>query len=112
MLGTKADIGDKLAFDPDRARRRRIYGEVCDTFPEYTVFVGGSSSFDMAPRPYDKYYALDLYCKEKGFSHDEVVFVGDDYGVGGNDEAVYRSDFGFVCVDDYTKLEMYLKELL
>ena len=112
LLGTKANIADKLAFDPDRTKRRRFYGEVCDIFPEYTVFVGGSSSFDMAPRPYDKYYALDLYCREKGFSHDEVVFVGDDYGMGGNDEAVYKSDFGFVCVDDYTKLEAYLKDLL
>ncbi len=112
ILGTKAAQADKLAFDPDRSKRRRIYEEVCEVFSEYIVFVGGSSSFDMAPKPYNKYYALDLYCKEKGFSHDEVVFVGDDYGLGGNDESVYRSDFGFVCVDDYTRLEEYMKDLL
>lgn len=112
ILGTEAKTEDKLAFDPDRSRRREIYDEVCEVFSDYIVFVGGSSSFDMAPSPYNKYYALDLYCKEKGFSHDEVVFVGDDYGRGGNDESVYRSDFGFICVDDYTRLEEYLKELL
>jgi hypothetical protein len=66
----------------------------------------------MAPKPYNKYYALDLYCKEKGFSHNEVVFVGDDYGLGGNDESVYKSDFGFICVDDYTKLEEAVASLL
>lgn len=112
ILGTKAKQEDKLAFDPDRSRRRAIYAEVCELFPEYVVFVGGSSSFDMAPKPYNKYYALDLYCKEKGFFHNEVVFVGDDYGMGGNDESVYLSDFGFIKVDDYTKLEEYVKELL
>ena len=112
ILGTKAKQEDKLAFDPDRSRRRAIYDEVCELFPEYVVFVGGSSSFDMAPKPYNKYYALDLYCKEKGFAHNEVVFVGDDYGRGGNDESVYLSDFGFIKVDDYTRLEEYLKELL
>ena len=112
ILGTKALQEDKLAFDPDRKKRRRIYKEVCETFPEYVVFVGGSSSFDMAPRPYDKYYALDLYCKEKGIDHSEVAFVGDDYGMGGNDESVYKSDFGFVRVDDYTRLGEYLAELL
>lgn len=112
ILGTKASQGDKLAFDPDRAKRRRIYAEVCETFPEYVVFVGGSSSFDMAPKPYNKYYALDLYCGEKGYSHEEVIFVGDDYGMGGNDESVYRSDFGFIRVDDYTRLEEYLKDIL
>ena len=112
ILGTAADINDKLSFDPDRSKRRKIYDEVCEAFSEYIVFVGGSSSFDMAPKPYNKYYALDLYCKEKGFAHDEVVFVGDDYGLGGNDESVYKSDFGFICVDDYTKLEEAVASLL
>ena len=62
--------------------------------------------------PYNKRYALELYCRENGYSHDEVIFVGDDYGLGGNDESVYLSDFGFVCVDNYEKLEDYLKELI
>lgn len=101
ILGTKAAQEEKLAFDPDRLKRRKIYKEVCDAFPEYTVFIGGSSSFDMAPSPFDKRYALAKYCKEHGFTPDEVVFVGDDYGEGGNDESVYRSDFGFIKVDDY-----------
>jgi len=51
ILGTKADINDKLAFDPDRKKRRAFYSEVVDAFPDYVVFVGGSSSFDMAPKP-------------------------------------------------------------
>ena len=104
LLGTKAAQADKLAFDPDRAKRRRIYAQVCAAFPEYCVFVGGSSSFDMAPRPYNKLYALDLYCREQGIAHENVLFIGDDYGTGGNDECVYLSDFDFVCVDDYRKL--------
>ncbi len=112
ILGTKADLQDKLTFDPDRAKRRKIYDEAVAAFPEYVVFVGGSSSFDMAPKPYNKYYALDLYCKENGLSHENVVYVGDDYGLGGNDESVYKSDITFVCVDDYTKLGEYLKEYL
>ena len=112
ILGTKAIQEDKLAFDPDRAKRRKIYKEVCDTFPEYTVFIGGSSSFDMAPSPYDKRYALELYCKEHGFTPDEVIFVGDDYGEGGNDEAVYKSDFGFITIDDYRLFGEAVKELL
>ena len=53
-------------FDPDRSKRRAIYNDVVSVFNDYNVFVGGSSSFDMAPRPYNKYYALDKYCKEKG----------------------------------------------
>ena len=112
ILGTKAVLADKLAFDPDRSRRRAIYDDVCRTFAEYNVFIGGSSSFDMVPRPYDKAYALELYCRETGFSHAQVVYCGDDYGPGGNDEAVYRSDFGFVCVDDYREIGKLLAQYL
>ena len=101
VLGTKAAQQDKLAFDPDRKKRRAVYNEVVRAFPEYHVFVGGSSSFDMAPKPYNKYYALDEYCRELGMNHQQVVYVGDDYGPGGNDESVYLSDIAFIKVDDY-----------
>ncbi len=101
LLGTGAAPADKLAFDPDRSKRRAIYADVKAAFPEYSVFVGGSSSFDMAPAPYNKYYALDKFCRENGCLHSEVAYVGDDYGPGGNDEAVYLSDFTFVTIDDY-----------
>ena len=108
LLGTKANPADKLAFDPDRKKRRAFYSEVCKAFSDYNVFVGGSSSFDMAPKPFNKYYALDLWCRENGLAHSEVIFVGDDCGVGGSDESVYHSDFRFVCIDDYTRLDEVL----
>lgn len=112
LLGTKADPADKLAFDPDRSKRRKIYEDVKQVFSDYIVFVGGTSSFDMAPAPYNKAYALDLYCKEHGIAHDEVVFVGDDYGPGGNDESVYLSDFNFIKIDDYREFPKVMESLL
>ena len=112
LLGTRADIKDKLAFDPDRSRRRAIYEEVCELFSDYIVFVGGSSSFDMAPAPYNKAHALSLYCAEHGIKHSEVVFVGDDYGLGGNDESVYKSDFNFIKIDDYRDFSKLVEPLL
>ena len=112
ILGTKAIQEDKLAFDPDRSKRRAIYKEVCEVFNDYTVFVGGSSSFDMAPAPYNKFYALDLYCKELGLSHENVVYIGDDYGPGGNDESVYLSDFPYLTIDDYRDFPKLIAPLL
>lgn len=112
VLGTKARQEDKLAFDPDRKKRRAFYDEVVEAFSDYVVFVGGSSSFDMAPKPYNKYHALDLYCREHGLEHENVVFVGDDYGLGGNDESVYKSDIPFICVDDYRDFPSLMQELL
>lgn len=112
ILGTDAEANDKLIFDPDRAKRRKIYDDVANTFSDYVVFIGGSSSFDMAPKPYNKAYALRLYCKENGILHDEVVYFGDDYGPGGNDESVFKEDFISVEIDDYITFPDKIKFLL
>ncbi len=112
ILGTEAIQEDKLAFDPDRSKRRAIYDDIKEVFSDYIVFVGGSSSFDMAPAPHNKAYALAEYCKEHGIKHDEVVFVGDDYGPGGNDESVYLADFNFITIDNYLDFPERVKELL
>ncbi|MBO5092432.1 MAG: HAD-IIB family hydrolase [Clostridia bacterium] len=112
ILGTNAIQEEKLAFDPDRKKRRAIYGEVVSIFDSYNVFVGGSSSFDMSPKPYNKYYALDLYCKENGIDHSEVVYIGDDYGEGGNDQSVYLADFNYLKIDDYRDFEKIISPLL
>lgn len=112
LLGTKAKQEDKLAFDPDRTKRRAIYEDVKKIFSDFIVFVGGSSSFDMTPAPYNKAYALAQYCKEHGIAHDEVVYVGDDYGPGGNDESVYLSDFNFLTIDNYLDFPEVVKVLL
>ncbi len=109
ILGTEAKIEDKLAFDPDRSRRRPIYPEVCEVFSEYNVFVGGSSSFDMAPKPFNKYYAIMEYAKKNGIGEDEIAFVGDDYGPGGNDESVYLSPIRFIKIDDYRTFPEVIK---
>ena len=112
LLGTQARLEDKLAFDPTREKRKVMYQEVKDLFSEYTVVIGGTSSFDLIPRPYQKFYALDAYCRLRGYTHDQVLFLGDDYGEGGNDEPVYRSDIAFWPVDDYRHFPRIVAPLL
>ncbi len=112
LLGTKAKQEDKLAFDPDRSKRRAIFADVTEVFADYNVFVGGSSSFDMAPRPYNKATAMEMYAKEHSFAKEEVAYVGDDYGLGGNDESVLLAGYRFFKVDDYRKFPEIVAELL
>ena len=112
LLGTRAAQADKLAFDPDRSKRRAVLDQVTAAFPEFNVFVGGSSSFDLAPKPYDKRYALERYCAAHGLRLAEAAFFGDDYGPGGNDECVYRAGVRFFKVDDYRRFGETVAELL
>ncbi len=108
VLGTKANIADKLAYDPDRSKRRVMYQYVRDLFYDYKVMIGGSSSFDIVPGQYGKYNALMNYLTEHGLTKDDVVYCGDDYMEGGNDHDVYAGGVPFVKVDNYEMLEELL----
>lgn len=112
LLGTRAAIEDKLAADPTRKIRQAALDEVRKRFTGYTVFVGGSSSFDIVPLPYRKSFALEMFAKKSGISLDEMLYAGDDYGPGGNDEDVYTSGIRFVRVDDYRHVAGLMKAAL
>lgn len=112
ILGTKAKLEDKLKYDPDRAKRRQWYDRVCEIFEGYNVFIGGTSSFDIAPKPYSKLYALDRYLVEHGLTRNDVIFFGDDYGIGGNDRDVFESGIEFVAIDDYRTFPKIAAKLL
>ena len=59
-----------------------------------------------------KLVAFAIYCKENGLSHENVVFIGDDYGIGGNDESVYTSDFNYLTIDNYEDFPKVIEPLL
>lgn len=111
LLGSGAKIEDKVVFDPDRSKRRVLYEEVCSLFPDHVVYIGGSSSFDFAPKQYNKYDAIMKYASEHGYSLDEILFIGDDFGDGGGDSHVRIKGMDYVEVDDYTKLPELLSFL-
>lgn len=110
VLGTKAVLADKLAYDPDKAKRSVMYPFVKELFHDYNVMIGGSSSFDMVPGQYGKLNALRRYMKLLGLTDEQVAYCGDDYREGGNDHDVYAGGIPFVKVDDYERLEEYLTE--
>ena len=112
FLGTKADVKDKLVFDPDRSKRKVLYPEVLEIFKDFTVFIGGSSSFDFSAKKYNKYDAIVTYAKENGYELDEILYVGDDFGDGGGDSHVRLGGLDYINITDYTKFGEAMAEYL
>lgn len=111
LLGTKARLEDKLNFDPDCSKRSQIYELVASEFPEFNCYIGGSSSFDIVLKKYDKCSALNEYCSKNKISVEEVIFFGDGYQKGGNDEPLFKSNFHCVPVTSYLSIrELLIKE--
>ncbi len=111
VLGTGANLAEKLRFDPDRKKRRAMLGAVAEAFPDYTVVLAGSSSFDILPKAFDKAHALERYASDCGFKKEEVLFVGDDLGEGGGDFSVLAAGFRCAEVTDYRRLRETLSFL-
>jgi HAD superfamily hydrolase (TIGR01484 family) len=112
LLGTKADIADKVKFDPTREKRKVLYPEVLEIFGnDFTVYIGGSSSFDFSKKEYNKYDAVMRYATENGYAKEEVLYVGDDFGDGGGDSHIRLGGIDYVNVQDYTKLNDLLSYL-
>lgn len=109
LLGTKAPLEQKLAFDPDGKKRSAIYDLVAETFSEYNCFIGGTSSFDIPAKQYNKYDALLRYASSIGISMENVLFLGDDFKKGGNDEHIKLNNVDYIRITDYRDLENILK---
>jgi len=101
LLGTAPSAEHKVKFDPDRKKRRAMYKEVCEIFKDYSVFIGGSTSFDFAGKQYNKYDAIMSYAQRHGYALDEIVFVGDDFGDGGGDSHVRIKGMDYIEIEDY-----------
>lgn len=112
LLGTKAPAEMKLDFDTDKAKRRAMYPEVCEVFSDYSVFIGGTTSFDLTEKKYNKYDAIMRYAEENGYTRDEIIFIGDDLDDGGNDSHVRLGGMDYIRVYDYKDFPELVKPLL
>lgn len=112
LLGTAAPSEEKLSFDPDKLKRRAMYPEVCEIFSDFSVFIGGSTSFDLAGKLYNKYDAIMRFAAENGYERDEIIFIGDDLDDGGNDSHVRLGGMDYIRVWDYRDFPEVIKPLL
>ncbi len=101
LLGTSPAAEQKVAFDPDRKKRRAMYPEVCEMFKGYSVYIGGSTSFDFAGPEYNKYDATLSWAKDHGYELDDIVFVGDDFADGGGDSHVRIKGMDHIVITNY-----------
>ena len=112
LLGTKPSAEHKVAFDPDRKKRRAMYKEVCETFKDFSVYIGGSTSFDFAGPQYNKYDATLDWARRHGYTLDDIVFIGDDFADGGGDSHVRIKGMDHLVVTDYRRFPQIVSVLL
>jgi len=84
-LGQQAPLDDKVKWDADFAKRKKIKTVLDSLIPEFSVRIGGATSIDVTKHGIDKAYGIKKLRDILGISLQEMIYVGDALFVGGND---------------------------
>jgi phosphomannomutase len=95
-LGQQAILEEKVKWDPDFAKRKKIKAFLDTMIPEFSVRLGGTTSIDVTKLGIDKAYGIRKLRDILGISLKEMVYVGDALFLGGNDYPAQEA--GVVCI--------------
>jgi HAD superfamily hydrolase (TIGR01484 family) len=95
-LGQQAPLEEKLKWDSDFAKRKRIKSILDTLIPEFSVRLGGATSIDVTRPGIDKAYGIRKLRDLLNISLKEMIYIGDALFVGGNDYPAEEA--GVVCI--------------
>jgi HAD superfamily hydrolase (TIGR01484 family) len=84
-LGQQAPLEEKVKWDADFAKRKKIKIILDTLIPEYSVRLGGATSIDVTKPGIDKAYGIGKLRDILGIPVSEMIYVGDALFPGGND---------------------------
>ena len=84
-LGQEAPLAEKVKWDPDFAKRKKIKALLDPLIPGFSVRLGGATSIDVTKPGIDKAYGIRKLRDLLGISLQEMIYVGDALFPGGND---------------------------
>jgi len=84
-LGQQAPLEEKVKWDADFAKRKKIKTILDTLIPEFSVRLGGATSIDVTKPGIDKAYGIRKLRDILGIPLKEMIYVGDALFPGGND---------------------------
>lgn len=89
-LGVDAPADEKKAWDPSRTKRARLKTFLDEKLADFDLDIRISSrtAIDITKKGIDKALAVRWLAERLGIEPKNMLFVGDDLGVGGNDAVV------------------------
>jgi phosphomannomutase len=84
-LGQEAPLDEKMKWDTDFKKRKKIKGILEPLIPGFSIQLGGATSIDVTRPGIDKAYGVKKLHDTLGVAIQEMIFVGDALFPGGND---------------------------
>ena len=111
-LGQAAPIDAKAEWDPRREKRLQVVDYITPKLEGYSIRIGGMTSIDITKPGIDKAYGIRRIEKELDINIDEMIFVGDALGEGGNDAPARGTGVECVEVTGPQDTKRYIRNLL
>ncbi|MDD2657406.1 MAG: HAD-IIB family hydrolase [Candidatus Pacebacteria bacterium] len=111
-LGQEAPIALKKAWDPDHAKRHALQASLAERLSKFSVGIGGATSIDVTKKGIDKAYGIRKLCELLHLTESDALYIGDELGKGGNDEAVYKTEVATCVVENPADTLRTIKTLL
>jgi phosphomannomutase len=111
-LGQKAPLEEKLKWDPTGDKKRKLRDLTASKIPDLEVRMGGSTSIDVTAVGVNKAYAIKQLMQSTGISLGEILFIGDELKIGGNDYSVKEMGCDTIAVKDCGDTIDVIKRLL
>jgi hypothetical protein len=87
-LGQQAPLEEKIKWDPDFTKRKKIKTILDPFIPGFSVHLGGATSIDVTKPGIDKAYGIGKLRDTLGIAISDMIFIGDALFPGGNDYPV------------------------
>jgi phosphomannomutase len=111
-LGQRAPSEEKVKWDPDVTKRKKIKAILDTLIPEFSVRTGGSTSIDITKPGIDKGYGIRKLRDLLRISIEEMTYIGDALYVGGNDYPVKAAGVDCIAVKDPNETKGVVQKII
>ena len=111
-LGQAAPAEAKYEWDRDGSKKRKLRDYAAERLPDLEVRVGGTTSVDITRKGIDKAYGIKRLIEQLNVSPDQLLFIGDRLGEGGNDYPVRALGVRWLEVTRWQDTARYVRGLL
>ncbi len=111
-LGQQAPLEEKVKWDSDFSKRKKIKAILDTLIPEYSVRLGGATSIDVTKPGIDKAYGINKLRDILGIPLKEMIYVGDALFPGGNDYPAKQAGVVSIPVRDSNETKRVIEAII
>lgn len=111
-LGQQAPLEEKVKWDADFAKRKKIKTVLDTLIPEFSVRLGGATSIDVTKPGIDKAYGIRKLRDILHISTQEMIYVGDALFPGGNDYPAEQAGVISIPVKSPTETKRVIEAII